>query len=201
MEPLDRRIAKALAERVSIAEAETVHALAVADQGRLEGEADALDTAALSPALELVEAHAKRAEAADRRFHADRLDAACSALRSRIAELRDAEIAEAQASKAAHALDARDALARDIAARYPAIVRELTSLVKRISENNVLCAAAGVPAVAEAMGRGIPASFYIPGLGTCSTISAAMLPMPSQPYVAWEAHGLSGAMGFRGLNA
>lgn len=201
MEPLDRRIAKALAEPATPEAVQAVQDAALEEYKRLEREADALDSAALSPALEVAQAQAKRAEAADRRFLADRLDAACSALKARVVELRDAEAADARATRQEAAREARDELAREIAERYPAIVRELTSLVHRISENNALCGAAGIPAAAEQMGRGIPESFYIPGLGTCSTISAAALPMPAAPYYAWESYGTSGSTGWRGLDA
>ena len=201
MEPLDRRIAKALAEPVSIEEAQAVQDAALEEYKRLEREADALDNAALSPALEMAQAQAKRAEAADRRFLADRLDAACSALKARVVELRDAEAADALAARQKTARGARDELAREIAERYPAIVRELTDLVKRIAENNALCGAAGIPATAEQMGRGIPESLYVPGIGTCSTISSASLPMPAQPFYAWESYGMGGAIGWRGLDA
>lgn len=201
MEALEARITKALAEPIAVADAEAIQAEALAELKRLEGKADALETDALSPALAMAQAQAKRAEAADRRFVADRLDAACSALRARIAELREADVAKATADRKQAARDARDALAREIAERYPAIVRELTGLVRRIAENNVLCSAAGIPATAEQMGRGIPESFYLPGIGTCSTISSAALPMPSQPYHAWDAFGIGGVTGLRGSNA
>lgn len=201
MQPLERRIAKALAEPISIEEAQAVQDAALAEYKRLEREADALDCEALSPALEMVQAQAKRAEAADRLFLADRLDAACSALKARIVKLREAEAADAIKARQQTAREARDELAREIAKRYPSIVRELTSLVKRIAETNALCGAAGIPATAEQMGRGIPESFYVPGIGTCSTISSASLPVPAQPYLAWDSYGTCGATGWRGLNA
>lgn len=97
--------------------------------------------------------------------------AACSALRIRVADLREAEERARRAGQQEAAREGRDELAAEIADRYPALVRELTGLAKRIAECNAQCEAAGIPATAEAQGRGVPANFMVSG-GTLATIGS-----------------------------
>jgi hypothetical protein len=116
---LDERIAAALTATDALTSTDTTAVLeeAEVDFRSLEREADALDTEALSPALTLAQAQAKRGEAGDLRFRSDRLDAACSALRIRVADLREGEERARQQAQQQAAREARDELAGEIADR------------------------------------------------------------------------------------
>lgn len=201
---LDERIAAALTgtDAFTSNEASGVLEEAEAEFRSLERQADALDTVALSPSLTLTQAQAKRGEASDLRFRSDRLDAACSALRIRVADLREAEERVRAQAKREAAREARDKLAVEIADRYPALVRELTGLAKRIADCNVQCAAAGIPATAEAQGRGVPTNFMVDG-STLATISSASVPMPRSYGAAWGnvSDSVFGGVEYPGLKA
>lgn len=200
---LDERIAAALTgtDALTSTDASAVLEKAEAEFRSLERQADALDTEALSPSLTLAQAQAKRAEAGDLRFRSDRLDAACSALRIRVADLREAEERARRVAQQEAAREARDELAAEIADRYPALVRELTGLAKRIADCNAECEVAGIPATAEAQGRGVPANFMVSG-GTLATIGSINLPLPRAYGSAWGTGGsMFGGVEYPGLNA
>lgn len=201
---LDERIAAALTgtDALTSTEASAVLEEAEAEFRSLERQADAIDAEALSPSLTLAQAQAKRGEAGDLRFRSDRLDAACSALRIRVADLREAEECARRVAQQEAAREARDELAAEIAERYPVIVRELTGLAKRIADNNVVCEQAGIPATVEALGRGIPANFMVSG-STLATIGSISLPLPSAYGPAWgnSGGGIFGRVEYPGLMA
>ena len=198
---LDGRIVKALSEPSTSEEAQEVLTAAEAEFRTLEQRADALDVEALSPMLHKADALAKRSEAADLRFDSDRLDASVSALRDRVARLREAEAAAVRKAERDAAVEERDELAGEIAERYPAIVRELTGLAERIAASDARCKAVGIAESAETMGRGLPASFHIPGRGTAGRIGDINLPMPADVLLAWSVDRLGGSVTYRGKHA
>ena len=126
----------------------------------LTKQADAADVASLSPLASSAEARKLRQTANDYRFEADRMEASVSALTSRLADLKDAEAANRRQADADAVRAIRDKLAADIAKDYPGIVQALATLTKRIIESDRECARVGIRETAEAIGRGIPASFY-----------------------------------------
>lgn len=155
---------------------------------------------ALSPLLAMQEAVAQRAAANDLRFESDRLDASVSALRARVADLRQAEAQAVHNAERDAALAERDELAGDIAEHYPKLVRQLTDMAARIEASDARCKAIGIAESAEAIGRGVPSSFYIEGRGGVQRIGAASLPMPADVYPAWGCDTLGGPVIYRGLD-
>ena len=198
---LDERIAKVLSQPCDSAEAQAVLDAAEAEFRTLEAKADALDGEALSPLLTLADAVAKRAAASDLRFHSDRMDASVSALRARVGQLRQSEATAARDAARDAAIEERDELAGEIAGRYPAIVRELTSLAMRIEASDERCKAVGIHESAEAIGRGIPASFHKPAVGNFGRIGSINLPMPADTRLAWGPETIGGAVIYRGADA
>lgn len=195
--PLDQRIVETLTQPCTSSDVAAVLADAQEHFAGLEARAEAADNESLSPLLSMVDAAEKRRIASELRFESDRMDASISALKTRGAELRDAEQAEALAELRAAAIEERDALAADIAREYPGIVKALTTLAKRIADNDARCLDVGVSASAEAIGRSVPEGFYHNG-AEIMRIQRAVLPMPDGVWPAWSFTG--SGMVWRGLN-
>jgi ClpP class serine protease len=151
----------------------------------MKGKVEAARAASLDPHASTAQAQARRAEAADLQFEADRLGAIDTALAKRVDELRQAEEYARQQFAHDAALKERDELAADIAAEYPVIVRRLTELVKRINDSDDRCKRVGIYESAEALGRGIPANFR-DLRGPLPRIAETLLPMPADVTLAWE---------------
>lgn len=161
--PLDEQIVAALTGPCTSDQAQAVLANARAILAELTQRADKLDVDSLSPLATATEARAKRNEASDHRFEADRMEASVSALEVRVADLRDEEAAKRRDADKAAVMAVRDELAADIAEHYGPLIERLTSLAKRIYENDAECARVGIRETAEAIGRGMPANFYSGG--------------------------------------
>lgn len=156
---LDEAIVAVLTGLCTSEQAAAVLADAEAVLRDLTSQADAADVASLDPLATSAQARKLRTEAGDHRFEADRMEASVSALSARLADLKDAERAARRQAEMDAVRARRDALAADIAEQYPDIVAKLTSLVQRIVANDTECARFSLES-AEAIGRGIPASFY-----------------------------------------
>jgi hypothetical protein len=182
--PLDQHIVDVLTRDCSADAAAAVRELAERALAGLVGEADAADVASLSPLANRQQAADLRSKATDLRFEADRLEASVSALCARVAELRELEESDYKQQQRNAALAERDALAGEIADRYPMLIAELTSLAKRIAESDTRCKAVGITESAEAIGRNVPAIFYLGG-GPIMRIGQGRLPMPFGKGLAW----------------
>lgn len=199
MAVLEQQISAVLTQPCASSDANAVLDSALAELRSLEAQAEVLDTESLSPLLSLKDATAKRNEASDTRWKADRLDASCSALRDRVAGLQAAEkLALRQAEREA-AMQERDELAAEIAADYPAIVRKLTSWVKRISESDARCDAAGIAEKAETIGRALPSNAFRGDTASPRRLFEARLPLPGHG-LAWD-YGSPGKVIYPGLDA
>jgi hypothetical protein len=182
---LDERIVDALTKHCTSLDTAAVQREAEDELSRVTAEADAADVASLSPLATAKDAHQLRAKAADLRFEADRLNAQVAALNARFTELRDAERRSAADAERAAAIAERDKLADDIAAQYPAIVWQMTDLVKRIVESDARLARSSVRETAESIARKCPPNFY--AIGPISRLQDISLPMPCEPgWAAWQ---------------
>lgn len=182
--PLDEQIVAVLRGTCTSEQAALVLADAERELSDLTQRADAADVASLSPLATAAEAKKLRTEASDHRFEADRMEASVAALQARVADLKDAEV-EARRQADIDAVRAvRDALAADIAKEYPPIVRALTSLAKRIHDNDKECKRVGIDG-AESIGRGVPANFYM-NFGPVYRIIDRAIPLPAGKRLAWE---------------
>ena len=175
--PLDEQIVATLTGICTSEQAAAVLADAENVLRDLTKQADAADVASLSPLASSAEAKRLRTEASDHRFEADRMEASVSALSARIADLKDAEREVREEAQRVATEKKRDELAADIAATYPRIVADLTALVKRIED------AGSIGASAEAIGRGVPANFYI-GSSPVMRIGDIIFPMPNSDRLA-----------------
>jgi len=186
--PLDERIVAALTKSCTVEEAAAVRTAAEEALADLSAEADAADVASLSPLATRGQAEEWRGKATELRFEADRLEASVSALSVRLANLRDAERKATENIERSAARAERDRLAVEISTQYPRIVRELTMLAKRIAESDDRCAAAGIlnhEGSAEAIGRGVPGNFYLPGGSPVQRIHEIRPPLPNGRHAAW----------------
>lgn len=184
--PLDEQIIAALTRPCRSDEARSVLDSALTALRDLSARADEADVASLNPLAPAREAMAHRSRAGDLRFEADRLDASVSALRERVDELSDAEAAVRTEAAEAAVRATRDELAAEIARDFPNIIFQLTSLAKRITENDhdIARLHMNIPS-AEAIGRGISPNFYEAGT-PLRRIAAISCPMPQGPWPAWS---------------
>lgn len=185
--PLDEQIVATLTGECTSDQAANVLTLAERLMADLVKQADAADVASLNPLATSTEAHALRRSASDQRFDADRMEASVSALRARLADLKDAERRGREKAAYDAAIRVRDELAAEIATEYPAIVHRLTALAKRIVASDELCRVNRITETAEALGRGIPANFYDKN-APIMRITEAKLPMPQGHRLAWGAN-------------
>ncbi|WP_277968202.1 hypothetical protein [Sphingomonas echinoides] len=190
--PLDEQIVAALTSACTSAAAAAVLEDAERLLTDLTKQADAADVASLSPLATSTEARTLRREAEDRRFDADRMEASVSALSARVSELEGEERSAARDAARIAAIAERDALASEIAEEYPRIVFALTSLAKRIAENDELCRLNSITESAEAIGRGVPTNFYVGGTCTLHRIGDMKVGMPTSGHMAWDADGTGG---------
>jgi len=163
--PLDEQIVASLTEVWPSGQVAAVLASARRELSDLTRRADAADVASLSPLATAIEAKKLRDEAGNHRFDADRMEASVSALEARLAEMKGAENQARRDAERRDALKARDELAADIAREYPRLVATITTLAKRVTENDALLARAGVNASAqsaELIGRGLT-GWYVQG--------------------------------------
>lgn len=151
---LDQAVIDVLSKPCTAAHARAVLDRAEEERGSLQTEADAADVASLSPLATRAHALELRGKANDLRFEADRLDASVSALSVRLDELEKGEARSIRRREADAATVERDALAADIAEKYPRIVKTLTQLVQRIHASDARCQAAGLRDIAENIARG-----------------------------------------------
>jgi hypothetical protein len=159
--PLDEQIIAVLRGVCTSEQAAAVLADAQRELSDLTQRADAADVASLSPLATAAQAKALRAEASDHRFDADRMEASCSALEARLADLKDAERQAAREAEERDILRERDELAADIAREYPKLVATITALAKRGIENDQRIERAMMRGTlpAEIIGRGLPGHY------------------------------------------
>jgi hypothetical protein len=194
---LDDQIVTILTKPCASDKAAEVLAEAEAKLTELTERADGADTASLSPLASAAKAHELRQEASDHRFAANRMEASVSSLRERLAELKEAEAEAARAAEYDETIKERDTLAADIARDYPRVIGILTSLAKRIVENDARCAKVGIRESAEYIGRGIP-GLYVNGTPV-HRIQSIRLQMPGSAWDAYD-HSNGGTWNWRGLD-
>lgn len=155
---LQERIRKALAEPTA---SQKVASLIIEVEAAEREAQKALEDAnrrALDPSLSEAAASVAQQGAVQREFARNRLGAALVSLTKREAEMKRLE-AEVEPIRAA-AIAARDALAAELAEKWPKLTDELVDLIRRIEENDRLIQPFHLES-AEAVARGCSSNFSV----------------------------------------
>jgi len=159
----------------------------------IERETSAAHRAAMDPTASDEQIAKSRAEVTDLAFERERLANAVEHLTERHASLTAGELKASQREEYEAAKAERDALAKEIAERYPAISKELIGLFKRIAASDQRCDAANKHlggaeylSSAEALARGCAGNFlWLPSAINVVRLTSVKLPNFDVDGIAW----------------
>lgn len=165
--PTDERIAAALAQGARVADVNALIADLQIEIAAANAEAKRLDD--LSIAMTTTEAEAEKATAdADKvRRRVTRLTAKVTGLHARVKEIEENVRRKAADAARKAAIKTRDALAEELADKWPKLTGEMVDLLERIQASDAECLAAdrsGALESAEAIARSCSPNFILPGL-------------------------------------